>query len=156
MQHLLDFIHEHTLEEQLYCILGSPAGELELLWNRQRDAKHWQLRRHKSDQAWEPIAREHLLHSLTARGADLVKLERELHAVASGQIALANMVLRSASELLGKDAVQSALSGHEEFARELTWTITQLTGPARPNMTLVQGGGVQSETRSGHLTLITG
>lgn len=156
MQHLLDFIHEHTLEEQVYCVLSSPSGELELLWNRQLDAKHWQLRRHKSDQPWEPIAREHLLHSLTARGADLHKLERELHAIASAQIALANMVLRSAGELLGEGAVRSALTGHEEFARELTWTIARLTGPARPNMTLVQGGGAQSETRSGHLTLVTG
>jgi hypothetical protein len=156
MQHLLDFVHEYTLEPQLYCVLGSPAGELELLWNRRTDASHWQLRPHKSDGPWEAIARERLIDTLAARGADMLRLERELHAIVSAQIALANMLLCSASELLGKDAVRDALVGHQEFARELTCTITRLTTSARPRMTVVQGGGVQSKTRAGHLMLVDG
>jgi hypothetical protein len=155
MQHLLDFIHEHTLEEQLYCVLDSPAGELELLWNRRVDASCWLVRPHNSEGAWESIARDRLLGSLAARGANLLKLERELHAIASAQIALANIVLCSASELLGKDVVRSALIGHQEFARELTGTITRLTAAARPSMKIVDGGGVRTETRAGHLTLVS-
>ena len=113
MQHLLDFVHEHTLEEQLYMVVDSRSGELELLWQRRHDAGSWQLRPHGSELAFEAVARAELIDALRARGADLTQLERELRAVAMTQIAFADMLLRDANTSFGRDFVHAALVGHQ-------------------------------------------
>jgi hypothetical protein len=157
MQHLLDFVHEHTLEDQLYLVLETSSGELELLWQRRPDANSWQLRPHKSEAAYENVARSVLLDTLRAKGADMDRLERELRAIVMTQIAFADMLLRDANTALGREFVHAALAGHHAFISELKSSITELVlkpGKSKPQMQVLAGGGASSETRSGHLRVV--
>jgi hypothetical protein len=157
MQHLLDFVHEHTLEEQLYLVVDTASGPLEMLWQRSHQADSWQLRPHKAEVAFENVARSALLDTLRARGANMERVERELRAIVMTQIAFADMLLRDADAALGRELVQTAVSGHREFMNQLQSAITELViRPAqnKPRMKVLNGGGAQSETRSGHLRVI--
>jgi hypothetical protein len=159
MQHLLDFVHEHTLEEQLFLVVETSSGELELLWQRRQDINSWQLRPYKSEAPYESVARAELIDTLRARGAVMERVERELRAIAMTQIAFADMLLRDANTALGRDFVNDALRGHEAFMTQLTSSITELVlKPAKANakakMQVLAGGGASSETRSGHLRRI--
>ena len=156
MQHLLDFVHEHTLEEQLYLVVETSTGALELLWQRRQDASSWQVREYKSEAAYELIARAALIDTLRAKGANMERVERELRAIAMTQIAFADMLLRDAHAALGRDFVYSALRGHEELMNQLKSSITELVlkpvkAKAKAQMQVLDGGGAASETRSGHL-----
>ena len=157
MQHLLDFVHEHTLEEQLYLVVDTASGPLEMLWQRSHNAESWQLRPLKAEVAFENVARSALLDDLRARGVDMERVERELRAIVMTQIAFADMLLRDADACLGREVVQSAVMGHREFMSQLQSAVTELViRPAqkKPSMKVLNGGGVQSETRSGHLRVI--
>jgi hypothetical protein len=161
MQHLLDFVHEHTLEEQLFLVVETSSGELELLWQRRHDSNSWQLRPYKSEAAYENVARAELLDTLRGKGAVMERVERELRAIAMTQIAFADMLLRDANTALGRDFVNDALRGHEAFMTQLTSSITELVlkpakakAKAKAKMQVLAGGGASSETRSGHLRRI--
>lgn len=153
MQHLLDFIHEHTLEEQLYLVAPTPVGELELLWQRAPGKDYWQIRPRQCEGPYELVAREDLLGSLQRRGADMDSVERELNVMAMTQIAFADIVLRDATRALGRDFVDQALRGHAQFLDELQAALRRLIPPARPSMVMHEGGGAQSTSR-GRLTLV--
>jgi len=157
MQHLLDFIHEHTLEEQLYLVVQTHAGELELIWQRHSEPEHWQIRPNKCEGPWELVERTRLLDALARRAIDLTRLERELTAMVLTQVAFADLVLRHATNLLGPDVVRRALIGHREFMGELKAAVDRLTAPPpalRPSMRVVAGGGAQSDARAGHLNVV--
>lgn len=157
MQHLLDFVHEHTLEEQLYLVVDTAAGPLEVLWQRHHDADSWQLRPHQAEAAYEHVARSALLDTLRARGANMERVERELRAIVMTQIAFADMLLRDADACLGREVVESAVMGHREFLSQLKSAVSELViRPAqkKPSMKVLNGGGAQSETRSGHLRVL--
>jgi hypothetical protein len=156
MQHLLDFVHEHTLEEQLYLVVATHAGELELFWQRRQNPEHWQVREHKSEAGYELVARAKLIDTLRAKGAIMERVERELRAIAMTQIAFADMLLRDAHATLGRDFVYAALRGHEELMNQLKSSITELVlkpakSAAKARMQVLDGGGASSSTRSGHL-----
>lgn len=156
MQHLLDFVHEHTLEEQLYLVVATSTGELELLWQRRHDANAWQVRPHKSEAAYENVDRAQLIDTLRAKGASMERFERELRAIAMTQVAFADMLLRDANSALGRDFVHAALRGHRELISELTSSISELVlkpakAKAKAQMLVLDGGGASSGTRSGHL-----
>lgn len=154
MQHLLDFIQEHTFEDQLYFVVEGRAGELELLWKRGEIESYWQLRPRGSDGPWELIRRSELIRELELRDVDMVGVKRELNAVLAVQIAFADTVLRDANQQLGRDLVQRFVRGHQSFLTELQAAIEQLAGNARPSMTIVRGGGEQTEVRAGHLSIV--
>jgi hypothetical protein len=154
MQHLLDFINDHTLDEQLYLVVDTPAGELELLWRRQVDAGLWQLRPNKCEGPWQLVHRGDLLDHLEERGVDLPLVEHELKAMVITQIAFADIVLRDAAVLLGRDVVQQAVRQHRGFMAELQGEIRRLIEPPRPSMVVVNGGGAQTLVRAGHLTVV--
>jgi hypothetical protein len=156
VQYLLDFIYEHTIEEQLYLVVQTAAGVLELRWQRQVEPGYWQFRpKESADGPWQLLPRAELLRTLEARRADLPSVERALLATVMSHIALAEMVLRDANRLLGRDLVQRAVQGHQNFANELNAVVARLTAPPRPTMKVLPGGGAQSELRSGHLTLVS-
>jgi hypothetical protein len=154
MQHLLDFIHDHVIEEQLYLVVETPAGDLELLWQRQVGTEHWQVRPNQCAGPWELVPRTDLLRSLEARGANMVDLERELHGLIATQIVFADILLRDAHKLLGDEAVRNALHSYREFITLLQASVRQLLEPARPSLVVVAGDAAQTPTRSGHLTVI--
>lgn len=162
MQHLLDFIHEHTVDEQLYLVAAARTGELELLWQRREDADHWQLRPRHGEDGWERVHRSELLEALAQRGVDMSAVERELNAMATTQIVFADMVLCDARRVLGRDTVRRAVLGHRDFVGELRAALERLTNapesestpPARPSMMVIKGGGDQSEARTGHLSVV--
>jgi hypothetical protein len=157
MQYLLDFIHDHTLEERLFFVIDSALGELELLWQRRVHADHWQVRPRNVEGPAELVHRQHLLQLLAARSGDMAGIERELQSMVATQIAFADMVLADAHVALGREMVESALRGHHDFIGQLQTAIAQFVAPApaRPKMTVVPGGGLPSATRSGHLTVVT-
>src|SRR6185312_12016210 len=126
MQHLLDFVHEHTLEEQLYMVIEVATGELELLWQRRHHPGSWQLRPHKSDAPHELVQRETLLASLEKRGANMERVETELRAIVMTQIAYASLLLGDARTSFGEELLEAATFSHQEFARELNGAITEL------------------------------
>lgn len=154
MQHLLDFIQEHTFEDQLYFVVEGRAGELELLWKRGELESHWQLRLRGVDGPWELIRRSELIEELESRDVDMVGVKRELNAVLAVQIAFADTVLRDANQQFGRDLVQRFVRGHQGFLTELQAAIDQLTGNAKPSMSIVSGGGEQTEVRAGHLSIV--
>jgi hypothetical protein len=154
MQHLLDFVHDHVIEDQLYLVVETPAGDLELIWHRQVSADDWQLRPFHCEGPWELIPRTELLQRLAARHTNMVGVERELHGLVATQIVFADIILRDAHKLLGDDAVRNALHSYREFVTLLQVSVRQLLEPARPSLVVVSGDAVQTPTRSGHLTVI--
>jgi hypothetical protein len=153
MQYLLDFIQEHTFEDQLYFVVEGPAGELELLWKRGEADSHWQLRPRGSDGPWELVPRRELIQDLERRNVDMLAVKRELNAVLAVQISFADMVLRDANQKFGRELVQRFVRGHQGFLNELQAAIEQLTN-SRPSMKIVAGGGEQTEVRAGHLSIV--
>jgi hypothetical protein len=154
MQHLLDFIHDHVVEEQLYLVVETPAGDLELMWQRSGIADVWQVRPIGCEGPWELVPRHDLLRSLEARAANMVDLERALHGLVATQIVFADLILRDAHKLLGDDAVRKALRSYREFVALLQASVCQLLEPARPSLVVVPGDAAHTPTRSGHLTVI--
>lgn len=157
MQYLLDFAHDHTLEDQLYLVVATTAGDLELLWERRNDPNSWQLRPYKSDAPWARVARAELIAALETRGADMQRVEHELRAIVMTQIAFADMVLRDANACLGRETVRTAVMGHQDFLNELQSTVSELVirpAQTKPQMQVLAGGGAQSEGRSGHLRVV--
>jgi hypothetical protein len=154
MQHLLDFIQEHTFEDQLYFVVEGRSGELELFWKRGEVESHWQLRPRGSEGPWELIRRSELIAELESRHVDMVGVKRELNAVLAVQIAFADMLLRDANQQFGNELVERFVRGHQGFLTELQAAIEQLTGGTRPSMSIVPGGGEQTEVRAGHLSVV--
>jgi hypothetical protein len=154
MQHLLDFIHEHTLEEQLYFVAATPVGELELMWRRGLGENLWEVRPNKCEGPWQPVHCGDLLEHLEERGVDMQAVERELQAMVVTQLAFADVVLRDATQLLGRDVVQRAVHRHRDFMTELQGAIQRLASPGRASMIVVPGGGDQTSAREGHLTVV--
>jgi hypothetical protein len=158
MQHLLDFVHEHTLEDQLYLVAHTPVGDIELLWRRgicPGEERLWQLRPYQCEGPWELVHAGDLLDHLEARGVDMNAIELELASMVATQIAFADLLLRNADEALGRETVQRARRGYQQFVSELKLTVDKLTG-SQSGMTVVAGGGDQTEARAGHLTLVRG
>lgn len=151
MQHLLNFIHDHRFEERLYCVLPAAAGELELSWCRVSDPLHWRVRRRSSEQPAAQVPGTELLAYLAQHEADLAEFERELKAAVTSQIVVAHHLLTDARRALGEETVSEALRGHEQFARELVKAVATLTAP---RFAVVQGDGLQTRARSGHLALV--
>jgi hypothetical protein len=154
MQHLLDFIQEHTLEEQLYFAVPTGTGDLELSWRRSDAPDHWHVRPKRSAGPWELVSRSELVLQLETRGADMNAVKCELNAMLAAQIAFADMVLRDANQQLGQKVVERYVRGHRDFIVDLQAAIEKLTAPVKPKMVLVAGGGVQTETRAGHLSIV--
>ncbi|HEY2736729.1 MAG TPA: hypothetical protein VGI70_22165 [Polyangiales bacterium] len=154
MQHLLDFIHDHMVDDQLYLVVETPAGELELIWQRQVDTEVWQVRPRGGEGPWQRVPRRDLLSHLDARRANMLELERELHGMVATQIVFADIILRDAHKLLGDEAVRSTLHSYREFVALLQVSVRQLLESARPSLVVVAGDAVQTPTRSGHLTVI--
>jgi hypothetical protein len=156
MQHLLDFIHDHVVEDQLYLVVETPAGDLELIWQRASSslADTWQVRPSGCEGPWQHVPRNDLLRHLEVRGANMDDLERELHGLVATQIVFADLILRDAQKLLGDDAVRKALRSYREFVALLQASVRQLLEPARPSLVVVPGDAAQTPTRSGHLTVI--
>jgi hypothetical protein len=154
MQHLLDFIHEHTLDQHLYVVLPSSEGDLELSFQNApgRDGV-WQVRLRGSQEDGERIHYGDLLDALEQRGADMPALERELQAVVVTRIAFADMLLRQAKQVLGDEAVRRSLAEHREFELQLRAAVARILPPDQP-VTLLAGGGAQTAMRTGHLKLV--
>jgi hypothetical protein len=154
MQHLLDFIHQHSVDSEVYLLTGARPGDLELLWQRRDEPEHWFVRPYGCDGPAELVHRTRLLSELAARRVDMARIERELHGLCATQIAFADMLLNAAREQLGRDVVQGALHEYQTFLSELRATVQRLTEPR--SMLLIAGGGAQSEARSGHLSVVNG
>lgn len=154
MQHLLDFIHENTLERHVYLVVASPEGDLELSWQHQPVADGlWHVRPHRSQEPGTLIHYGDLLDFLESLGADMQALERELEALVITHVAFADGVLRQARQVLGAELVQQTLMDQRAFASQLQAAVTRMIQPVR-SMKVVPGGGAQTRARTGHLTLV--
>lgn len=153
MQHLLDFIIDHTLEEQLYLVAACPSGELELTWRRAETPEHWQIRPKHCEGPAELVHRRFVIDSLGARDANAEALKGELHAMLAAQIAYADLILRDANQQLGNELVQRFVFGHQAFIEQLQ-AAAEAAISARPRMKLVTGGSAQTQLRTGHLSLV--
>lgn len=154
MQHLLDFIHEHNLEQQLYLVVETPEGALSLTWRRQADADgQWEVQSACGEGAVELVHYGDLLDHLEQREVDLTGLERELRAIVLTNIAVADVVLRDARQVLGNEAVQRRLFELRASASQLSAAHVQLSEP-RPMLTLIRGAASKSSPRTGQLTLV--
>lgn len=163
MQHLLDFVHEHSLDEQLYLVAHLQDGDLELRWRRNTDQDYWQFRRKGAgaqvvEVDWVRVHRAELLFFLRSQGANMESLESELKAIAVTQIVFADMVLCDARKALGRDMVRQAVLSHRDFVGELRDALQRLsertTGSNRPSVSIIKGGGLVTEARRGHLSLV--
>lgn len=163
MQHLLDFIHEHTIDEQVYLVAPTSAASLELMWKRRSDPEHWQVRAYRADGPWQSVPKAELLALLERRGADMAAVERELNAMAVTQIVFADMVLCDARKRLGRDKVREAVLGHRDFVKELRAALTKIQNekergpeppPVRESMRVLAGSGEGCGERKGRLSLV--
>jgi hypothetical protein len=154
MQYLLDFIHEHTLEHQLYLSVRTSDGDLDATCQRQLGQDDvWAVRPRDGEAPAAVVHYGDLLEHLEERGADMAAIERELRTIIATQIAFADSVLRDATHVLGRDVVQRTVADQRGLMRDLQITIERLTTPAA-SLALVDGGGAQTAVRAGHLTLV--
>ena len=154
MQHLLDFIHEHTLERHAYLVIASPEGDLELSWQHKTGADGlWHVRPHRSQEPGTLVHYGDLLDFLESLGADMQALQRELEAMVITHVAFADGVLREARQVLGADLVQQTLADQRAFALQLRAAVTHMIQPVH-SMKVLSGGGAQTRARTGHLTLV--
>lgn len=176
MQHLIDFIHEHTLDENVYLVVESTIGECELTWNRHRDGECWRLRpkatpgdganaEGATDEAaaaeqgegWTRVPRAELIERLRGLQVNMRGFEAELRAIVTTQIVFADMVLADARKALGRDAVRRAVLSHRDFVGELNAALQRLVPKAevRDRMAVIHGDGHATKVRRGHLSLVT-
>jgi hypothetical protein len=154
MQHLLDFIHEHNLEQQLYLVVETPAEAISLTWRRQPGADdQWEVQSASGEGEVELVHYGDLLDHLEEREVDLAAVERELRAIVLTNIAVADVVLRDARQLLGNEAVQRRLFELRASASQLSAARVQLEDP-RPSLTLIHGEVTVSSPRRGQLKLV--
>ena len=129
MQHLLDFLHQHPLEQHFYLVVDSADGELELSWRRHSADDLWQVRKHKPNAKAELVHYGDLLEHLDDRGADMKAVERELSALLVSQLAYADTVLRDAEQIFGREFVERAVAGHRDFMSRLQAAILRWVPP---------------------------
>jgi hypothetical protein len=154
MQHLLDFIHEHNLEQQLYLVVETPEEAISLTWRRQPGADdQWEVQSATGDGEVELVHYGDLLEHLEEREVDLTAVERELRAIVLTNIAVADFVLRDARQVLGSEAVQRRLFELRASASQLSAAQAQVSEP-RPVLTLIHGEALASSPRIGRLTLV--
>lgn len=153
MQHLLDFIHEHSLDQQLFLVVETPEGALSLTWRRSEDADGlWDVSPASGDEPGERVHYGDLLDYLEVREVDLDALERELRAIVLTHIAVADIVLRDAKQALGAEVVQQRLF-ELRAASQLSAAQARLQ-ETEPSLTLIQGEAVVPSARIGKLKLI--
>ncbi|HEY6878066.1 MAG TPA: hypothetical protein VI299_08595 [Polyangiales bacterium] len=124
---MLQFLYEHSFDKQLYCVLPSEAGELQLTWRADAPA-HWEIVCTGED-APRQVPRASLLKHLAEQGADMHAFERELYAVAAAHVVVADQLLTAAHRALGSDGVKTILHGQERFVRELQQALTHVLTP---------------------------
>ena len=154
MQHLLDFVHEHSVEPELFLSAATADGELELIWRRAQGEGEWLVRQRGCEGPVERVPRSGLLRHLETRAVDMRAIERQLQALVATQIVFADILLRDATKLLGCDALESTREAHREFMTLLVTSVRQLLEPARANVQLISGDAAQSPARTGHLKRI--
>jgi hypothetical protein len=154
MQHLLDFIHKNSLEQQLYLVVEAGTGPLSLTWQRQAETDDlWEVQPVAGDEPAEHVHSGDLLDHLEGREVDLADLERELRAVVLTHVAVADVVLRDAKQVLGPAVLQSSLFELRSTALKLSAAEGRVRD-ARPSLTLIPGEAVESSARIGQLTLV--
>jgi hypothetical protein len=154
MQHLLEFIHEHSLDQQLFLVVETPEGALSLTWQRDEAADGlWDVGPASGEQPGERVHYGDLIDYLEQREVDLTALERELRAVVLTHIAVADIVLRDAKQALGPEVVQRRLYELRATASKLSAAQARVR-EERPSMTLIQGEAVEPTARIGRLKLI--
>lgn len=124
MRTSLDFLYEHSLDKQLYCVLPAADGELQLSWHA-ADPSHWEAR-HASSGPAQQVPRADLISYLTERGADLVQFERELASLVAAHVVVADELLRAAHGAFGADRVSAMLRGQQHLVDVLRQTLTRL------------------------------
>jgi hypothetical protein len=127
MQHLLQFLYEHSFDKQLYCVVQSGRGELHLTW-RVAEPSCWQIRQAGSQEA-EHVSRASLVAYLAEQGADLSVFEQELQGLVAAHIVVADQLLAAARSVRGAGAVDAALQGQQRFVRELRQALTSALPP---------------------------
>lgn len=154
MQHLLEFIHEHNLEQQLYLVVETPEEAIALTWRRQPGADdQWEVQSATGEGEVELVHYGDLLDHLEELEVDLVAVERELRAIVLTNIAVADVVLRDGRQVLGNEAVQRRLFELRASASQLSAAHAQLSERG-PILTLIRGEAVLSSPRTGRLTLV--
>jgi hypothetical protein len=153
MQHLLDFIQEHTLEEQLYVVAPCASVDLELFWRRSDSPDFWHVRPKPCVGPLELVHRRMLIEYLESRRANMDAFKQELHAMLAAQIAYADLILRDANDQLGNDLVQRYVRGQQAFIEQLQQAAQSLISN-RPRMVVVNGGQAQTALRTGHLSVV--
>jgi hypothetical protein len=133
MQHLLEFLYEHSFDKQLYCVVPSARGELQLTW-RAKAPLRWEIRR-AGEAAFEERPRGDLLAYLSEQGADLASFEHELNALVAAHVVVADQLLSAARRALGGDMVSAMLRGHDSFVHDLQQA---LRASAPPRLRLVR------------------
>lgn len=153
MQHLLDFIHQHSLDQQLFLVVETPEGALSLTWQRSEEADGlWDVGPASGEEPGERVHYGDLLDHLEAREVDLDALERELRAIVLTHIAVADIVLRDAKQTLGPELVQQRLFELRASATKLS--AARALEEAQPSLTLIQGEAVVPTARIGRLKLV--
>ncbi|MET0340275.1 MAG: hypothetical protein ABW252_04705 [Polyangiales bacterium] len=127
MQHLLDFLYEHSLDKRLFCVLAAGDEDLQLTWHAD-DPLHWEVR-HASAGPAERVPRSRLIADLDRRGAVLEAFEGELRAMVATHIVVADQLLSAAQDILGSDGVSAVLRGHDQFVHDLRRVLTSLLTP---------------------------
>lgn len=151
MQHLLDFVQDHMVSDQLRVVLGSAAGELEITHQRS-EPELWQLRATASCEPARRVRGSQLLDCLAALSVDMRAFQSELHALLATQITFAEVVLRDAVQLLGLPPTAAARDARRELLGIL-WMSLQELGP-EPTRQRAEAANAE-EPREPHLTLVT-
>lgn len=122
------FIEDFSLDRRLYWKISDLYGrcEWEIIWHKNNLATPWQAKK-AGAKNWLPINGKKLVEELTRRTIDIAEFERQLTGNILTQVVFYNNAINEAKKMLGDSKIESAISQHESFAKELLTAIRELT-----------------------------
>lgn len=150
----MEFLKDFGYDKHFYaCFTSSKDINVvyELYLNKD---KKWILRQGNSDvplNKYPGMTSEQVIQNLGCLGINEEEVYFAISSQCFEQVFYARMIIDKANELLGRDEVESAIKGQEEFIEKLTEVVTKLTGGTKE---VIKGEGKTTPKKNGHLKVV--
>lgn len=130
MEKIIQFIESFSTSKKHYfrCSLTyHPETQVEIAHFGKRLTDKWALKQ-PQDEDWSYYSAQDFIDAANNAGVNLYDLELNLNNTARTMAVYANMVLKEAQVVLGKEAVDEAIEEYRKFGEQLLATVQKLVG----------------------------